>query len=114
MARNKITFERTWDDVGRATYIFTGSQRQPTLVEIQDWIEAHNPMEIGDPFMVCAIKCQDLSGGYQSGYGEGEESKTVELWGYSGGRNDGSCPICGHERDLSESKCPVCDRPWEE
>ncbi len=113
MARNKITFEREWDDVGRATYRFTGSQRQPTMNEIEAWLEDNRPSEIEDEFMVFAMKCQDFGGGYQ-GFGEPEENKTVEFWGYNGGMNDGTCPICGHERDLGGKKCPVCFRPWEE
>ena len=113
MARNKITFEREWDDVGRATYRFTGSQRQPTMNEIEEWLEDNAPREIEDEFMVYAMKCRSLGGGYQ-GFGEPEENKTMIFWGYNGGRNDGSCPICGKERDLSGSKCPVCFKPWEE
>ena len=112
MAKNKITFERDFDDVGRATYRFTGSQRQPTMNEIEEWLESNNPSEIEDYFMVYAMKCKDLGGNYQ-GFGEPEKNKTVEFWGYYGGANDGSCPICGKERDLSGKFCPVCDRPWE-
>ena len=109
MARNKITFERDFDDVGRAIYTFTGSQRQPTLVEIEEYIENEQPSEIEDEFMVYAIKGHSE---YQ-GWGLGEPNKTVEFWGYSGGRGDSSCPICGHERDYSGDKCPVCFKPWE-
>ena len=113
MARNKITFEREYDDAGRATYRFTGSQRQPTINEIQEWLEVHNPSEINDYFMVCAVKCKEVADGYQ-GYGELEECKTVEFWGYDGGSGDGSCPICGHERDMGLDVCPICLRKWAE
>ena len=101
MAKNKITFERDFDDVGRAIYKFTGSQRQPTMNEIEEWLEENDPAEIEDYFMVCAMKCKET-----------EENKTVEFWGYDGGKNDGSCPICGKERDLSKNYCPVCLKPW--
>ena len=113
MAKNKITFEREFDDEGRATYRFTGSQRQPTMNEIEEWLENNNPSEIEDYFMVFAIKCKDLSGGYQ-GFGEPEENKTVAFWGYNGGSGEGRCPICGKERDLSGECCPVCNKPWED
>lgn len=111
--KNKISFEREWDDEGRAIYRFTGSQRQPTMNEIEEWIENNNPSEIEEYFMVYALKCKDI-GGYQ-GFDEyePEENKTIEFWGYYGGKNGGSCPICGKERDLSGERCPVCDRPWE-
>ena len=111
MAKNKITFERDFDDVGRAIYKFTGSQRQPTMNEIEEWLEENDPAEIEDYFMVCAMKCKNLDSGYQ-GFGETEENKTVEFWGYNGGKNGGSCPICGKERDLSKNYCPVCLKPW--
>ena len=114
MAKNKITFEREFDDVGRATYRFTGSRRQPTLNEIEEFIENNKrSIDLDDAFMVCAVKCKSEDCGYQ-GFGEPEVNKTVEFWGYDGGRNDGSCPICGKERDLSGSRCPVCLREWEE
>lgn len=112
VARNKITLEVDYDDSGRAVYRFTGSQRQPTLNEIEEWIADNRPDEIKDYFAVCAIKCQDIDGGYQ-GFNEPEVNKTVEFWGYDGGSGDGgSCPICGHERDVAGSVCPVCCRPW--
>ena len=113
MARNKITFEREWDDVGRATYKFTGSQRQPTLSEIEEFIENERPSEIEDEFMVCAVKGRSEGGAQCWDLGGYEPSKTIEFWGYNGGSGDGTCPICGHERDMSGSKCPVCLRPWE-
>lgn len=111
MAKNKIIFEHEIDDVGRALYRFTGSQRQPTINEIIEFLENKSPQEIEDCFMVLAIKCKDLGDSYQ-GFGEPEETKTVEFWGYDGGVGSGNCPICGHERDLSGDRCPVCLKPW--
>ena len=110
MAKNKIKFERDWDDVGRAVYRFTGSHRPPTIAEIEEFIQDECPGEIEDEFMVLAIKGHIEYQGWETG----EKSKEVEFWGYNGGMGDGSCPICGKERDLSGSKCPVCFRPWEE
>lgn len=115
MARNKITFEREFDDVGRATYRFTGSLRQPTPNEVEEFLEDNwRRLEIDDDFMVFAIQAKREDCGYQGGFGEPQRNKTLECWGYDGGRNDGSCPICGKERDLSKSRCPVCLKPWDE
>ena len=113
MAKNKVSFEKDWDDVGRAIYKFTGSQRQPTLNEVEEFIENNRPSEIEDEFMVCAVKVHigDVYQGWD--INEPEPNKTIEFWGYNGGRNDGSCPICNHERDLSGDKCPVCLKPWD-
>ena len=109
MARNKILFEKEYMDDNRWEYRFSGSQRQPTLHEIHDYIvENRLQSEIDDYFMVCAVKgnAAERDDGFQ--FADEEENKTVILWGY-----DGSCPICGKERDLSGNKCPVCERPWE-
>jgi len=116
MARNKITFKKEWED-NRWIYSFTGSQRQPTLNEIHEFIVDNRLQdEIDDAFMVCAIKGRvaEADDGFQ--FGEVEEDKTVDFWGYEGGGGtyDSSCPICGHERDMSGKECPVCMRPWEE
>jgi hypothetical protein len=114
MARNKITFEKDYDEACRAIYRFSGTQRQPTLDEIEEFIVDNNlQYEIDDYFMVCAIKGSAAESGYQ-GWNDNEKNKVVEFWGYNGGSGDGCCPICGHERDMSGSRCPVCDKPWEE
>ncbi len=113
MARNKITFEKEYGDDRRWTYRFIGSQRQPTLDEIEEFIVDKNlNEEIEDEFMVCAIKGRAADDGYQGFLDDGKNT-IVEFWGYNGGRGDGTCPICGHERDMTGSRCPVCDKPWE-
>lgn len=112
MARNKITFTQDYDDTNRNVYYFTGSQRQPTINEIFDFIEDnHLKDEIEDYFLVLAINPKADN---NSGIFDEEESKTVEFWGYNGGGGEfgSSCPICGHERDMGGDKCPVCDKPW--
>ncbi|MBQ7516393.1 MAG: hypothetical protein IJS96_08935 [Schwartzia sp.] len=108
MARNKITFEIVWGDDQRAHYFFTGSQRQPTLVEINNFI-CENRLEddLPDYFGVTHIALKDQE------WVPPEEVKTVEFLGYDGGTGDGSCPVCGHERDMSKDVCPVCLRGWE-
>ena len=115
MAKNKITFEKSHDDTFRAVYRFTGSCRQPTMNEIEEFIEDNlRSSDFDDAFMVYAMKCQRDDCGYQGGFGSETINKTVEFWGYDGGMNDGSCPICGKERDLSGEHCPVCLKPWGE
>ena len=66
MARNKIIFEKEYGDDRRWTYRFIGSQRQPTLDEIEEFIVDKNlNEEIEDEFMVCAIKGRAADDGYQ-------------------------------------------------
>lgn len=108
MARNKITFTKEWTDDSRWEYIFTGSQRQPTLVEARNFIiENHLQDEIEDYFGVVHMNLDSEE------WIPPEENLSLVLRGYNGGSGDGCCPICGHERDMSGSKCPVCLRPWE-
>ena len=108
MARNKITFEKEWED-NRWIYSFTGSQRQPTLNEISNFIVENRLYdEIDDYFGIAAVKIKEEE------YVPPEDALTVTLYGYDGGQNDGSCPVCGHERDMSGDRCPVCEKPWAE
>ena len=111
MARNKITFEQTYDDTCRRQYIFTGSQRQPTLVEARNFIVENGLYnEIYDYFGIAHVK---LRGAEE--WMPPEDCKTLVLYGYEGGSGDGgSCPVCGHERDMSGTVCPVCLKPWED
>ena len=113
MAKNKITFEHEWDGSGRKVYRFTGSQRQPNLNEVLEFLRNEAPSGIEDEIMVYGLAYQSVIDGYQ-GFDlvEPEESKTLEFWGYTGGLNGDSCPICGHERDMNGDKCPVCFKPW--
>ena len=108
MARNKITFGKEYTDYGRWKYTFTGSQRQPTLAEINNFIvEKHLGDEIDDYFGVAIghLKPEE--------WVPPEDCLTIEIWGYDGGKGDGSCPVCNHERDFSGDRCPVCDKPWD-
>lgn len=113
MARNKITFEKEYDEISkRNSYFFTGSQRQPTINEILDFVkDTRLEDEIDDYFLVVAINPR---ADRDSGFLDDSEDKTVEFWGYNGGSGefDSSCPICGHERDMGGDKCPICDKPW--
>ena len=107
MARNKITFEKEWID-GRTVYHFTGSQRQPTLVEVMNFIvENRLSDKMDDYFGVAHIKLKPEE------WIPPEEYRTLTFLGYDGGTGDGSCPVCGHERDMSGDVCPVCLRGWE-
>jgi len=115
MAKNKITYARDYDERShRDVFIFTGSQRQPTLAEVLEYIEEkrlyndHN----WPSFLVTAITVHEdsfMNVGFMDDDGK---LKELVLWSYEGGTGDGSCPICGHEHDLSGDKCPVCKKPW--
>ena len=114
MARNRITFEIDFDQSNRAIYRFTGSQRQPTLDEVENYIiDNRLQWKIPDSFMICAVRGNSAEGEEQHYFDEyDEKNKVLELWGYD--CDSYSCPICGHEREMSGKKCPVCMRPWEE
>lgn len=94
MAKNAITMERT--DNG---YLFTGSIRQPTAVEISNYCYTHKIYIEG--VYVSAVRITDF-------YIPPEEARTVELVKY-----EDHCPVCGKEVDLSGVSCPVCGRRWE-
>jgi hypothetical protein len=109
MAKNKISWSMEYDKENRAHYYFTGSQRQPTLAEIHNFIIDNRLQDkIDDFFGVTYINFTADEWVYP------EECLTVEVIGYNGGSHDGDCPVCGHERDMSGSRCPVCDKPWED
>ena len=114
MARNKITFEKEYGEDSRYSYYFTGSQRQPTINEILNFIKDNClEDEIDDYFLILVINPKaDMDGGGL--FNEGE-NKTVEFWGYDGGQGkyNSGCPICGKERDLGGENCPVCNKPWD-
>lgn len=110
MAKNKITFAKEYDAIGNRTkYYFTGSQRMPTLIEVQDFIqEKHLADEMDDYFGIAHINLKPEE------WVPPEECRTLTLLGYDGGTNYGSCPVCGHEREMSGDTCPVCLRKWDE
>lgn len=105
MAKNKIAYE--WDRSARLGLVhrFIGSQRQPTIIEANNYLNEHH-IEIYGVLVFAQ----------GSGFGEEwippEESTVLQLIEFDEANGD-SCPICGHEQDLGGSKCPVCMRPWE-
>ena len=107
MAKNKITYERDWDSkrYGCTVHYFHGSQRMPTIIEANNYINEHRIEIYG--IMVY------LRG---SMFGEEwippEEATTLMLFEYDA-QNGDSCPICGHEQDLGGERCPVCNKRWD-
>ena len=94
MARNTITALPT--DHG---YLFEGSQRQPTIVEISNFCHENHIYIEG--VYITAVR---ITGGYLPP----EYVKTVELIEF-GER----CPVCAKELDLSGVSCPTCGKRWE-
>ena len=109
MAKNKISWSMEYDKENRAHYYFTGSQRQPTLAEIHNFIIDNRLQDKIDDFF--GVTCINFTA---DEWVSAEECLTVEIMGYNGGSHDGDCPVCGHERDMTGSRCPVCDKPWED
>ena len=108
MAKNKITFEMERGEDGRCEYRFTGSLRQPTFVEIQNYINDNRLHDnIDDFFGIAFLSFKE------EGYIPPEVNTAIVLRGYDGGTGDGSCPVCGHERDMGGDRCPTCLKPWE-
>ena len=107
MAKNKITYERDWDNkrYGCTVHYFTGSLRQPTIVEANNYINEHRLEIYG--IMVFA---------QGSMFGEEwlppEENTTLRMFEYDA-QNGDHCPICGHEHDLGGERCPVCNKRWD-
>lgn len=94
MAKNIITVEYT--DTG---YLFTGSSRQPTPIEISNHChEKHIHIE---GIFITAVR---ITGNYIPP----EDVKTVELIEF-GER----CPVCSKELDLSGVTCPTCGKRWD-
>lgn len=94
MAKNKITHE--FGESG--SIIITGSVRQPTMVEIKNYL--------GD---------LNLEGAYAVGFnvtGEWtppEHALSITLWPYFD-----SCPTCGKDEMFRGANCPVCLQKWPE
>ena len=105
MARNKITYDWDRDERLGLVHRFTGSVRQPTIIEANNYLNENNIEIFG-----IVVYAQG------SGFGEyslpPENSKTLELFEYEVA-NGAPCPICGNEKDLGGSKCPICMRPWD-
>ena len=102
MAKNKITHE--WNEDGTAI-IFTGSQRQPTLVEIKNY--AADLARTTGQFIsegVYAAAC--VVGG---DWAPPEDHRSVMLVQF-----DENCPICGKPFVLDTYFCPVCHKKWYE
>lgn len=94
MAKNVITVEHTENG-----YLFMGSLRQPTAVEISNY--CHEKHLYIEGVYVTAVR---ITGSYIPA----EDVKTVELIEYGD-----HCPVCGKEIDLSGVSCPVCGRHWD-
>lgn len=94
MAKNVITVEST-----ETGYLFTGSLRQPTAVEISNF--CHEKHLYIEGVFVVAVR---ITGSYVPP----EDVKTVELIEFGD-----HCPVCGKELDLSGVCCPVCGKRWE-
>lgn len=105
MAKNKITYERDRSERLGNVHYFTGSLRQPTIIEANNYINEHN-IEI---YGMVVYAQGSFFGEY---WLPPESNKTLALFEYEVANGD-PCPICGNEKDLGGSKCPVCMRPWE-
>ena len=96
MAVNKITHSWNEDYTG---LIFTGSQRQPTPVEVHNY---------------CVAQHISLEGVYVSAVRLGgewtppEDAKSLEIFEF--GEN---CPVCGKAFVLDTDICPICHKRWD-
>jgi hypothetical protein len=96
MAVNKITHSWNEDYTG---LIFTGSQRQPTLVEVRNYCVAqHIPLE---GVYIAAVR---LGGEWTPP----EDAKSLEIFEF--GEN---CPVCGKAFVLDTDICPICHKRWD-
>lgn len=96
MAVNKITHSWNEDYTG---LIFTGSQRQPTPVEVHNYCVAqHIPLE---GVYIAAIR---LGGEWTPP----EDAKSIEIFEF--GEN---CPVCGKAFVLDTDICPICHKRWD-
>ena len=96
MAVNKITHSWNNDYTG---LIFTGSQRQPTLVEVRNYCVAqHIPLE---GVYIAAVR---LGGEWTPP----EDAKSLEIFEF--GEN---CPVCGKAFVLDTDICPICHKRWD-
>ena len=107
MARNKITYEAEIgsEHYGCTVHYFHGSQRQPTIVEANNYINEHR-------IEIYGIMVYARGSMFGEEWAPPEENTTLRLFEYNPANGD-SCPICDHERDLGGERCPVCMRPWE-
>ena len=107
MAKNKITYEREWNDehYGCTVHYFTGSQRQPTIIEANNYINEHN-------IEIYGIMVYARGSMFGEEWAPPEENTTLRLFEYDPANGD-SCPICNHERDLGGERCPVCNKRWD-
>ena len=107
MARNKITYKREYSErFGCKVHYFTGSHRQPTIVEANNYINEHRIEIYG-----IVVFAQGAMFGEE--YVPPEEGLVLRLFEYDAENGD-HCPICGHEHDLGGERCPVCNKRWEE
>lgn len=95
-SRNKITHE--WTEDGSAL-VFTGTIRQPTLVEVHNYMqEMHSPIE--GVFAVCARLGDE--------WWPPEVNRSVVLYPF-----EEHCPVCGHVYNFDSEDCPLCHRRWD-
>ncbi len=95
MSRNKITME--WLEHGEGM-VFTGSVRQPTFAEINNWC-VENHMSLEDTY-VAAVTLGE--------WVPPEVVRSVTLFNFD--RDD--CPVCHKRISDSTDICPVCKKPW--
>lgn len=92
---NKITHSWTEDCTG---LVFTGSVRQPTLVEIHNYMQEKR-LPVEGVFVVCARLGDEWLAP--------ENNRSVTLVEF-----DDHCPVCGKPYDFSTDECPLCHRGW--
>ena len=97
MAKNSITVQTNINGDG---YIFTGSSRQPTPVEISNYChEKHIHVE---GVFIAAVR---ITGGYIPP----EDMRSLELIEFGE-----HCPVCAKKLDMYGDNCPYCGKPWTE
>lgn len=102
MAKNKITHE--WNEDGNAI-IFTGSQRQPTLVEIHNYATdaiRKGTLPVLEGLYVTTCK-------FGGNWTPPEYARSVMLVEFGE-----DCPICGKPFVLDTDFCPICHKKWNE
>lgn len=102
MAKNKITHE--WNEDGTAI-IFTGSQRQPTLVEIHNYATdaiRKGTLPVLEGLYVTTCK-------FGGDWTPPEDARSVMLVEFGE-----DCPICGKPFVLDTDFCPICHKKWYE
>lgn len=94
---NKISYE--WNNQGNG-FIFTGSQRQPTMIEIHNFLLTNHIFLEG-----VYVACVRLGGDWLPP----EECTSVELIEFAE-----QCPVCGKSFELDTDICPICHKKWNE